>query len=84
MVAHFSIEMLAQFSVNIYRHEWMIDNIEIIKDFVGAKINPTVKSMMLTSEIIPTSYLRKKDTPLSILNFQELKKKGVEYLNESK
>lgn len=69
---------------HLRRHEWMIDNIEIIKDFVGAKIIPTVKSMMLTSEIIPTSYLRKKDTPLSILNFQELKKKGVEYLNESK
>jgi hypothetical protein len=69
---------------HLRRHKWMIDNIEIVKDFVGAKTNPTVKSMMLTSEVIPTSYLRKEDTPLSILNFQELRRKGIEYLDGSK
>ena len=69
---------------HLRRHKWMIDNIEKVKDFIGAKTNPIVKSMMLTSEVIPTSYLRKKDTPLSILNFQELKMKGIEYLDESK
>lgn len=69
---------------HLRRHKWMIDNIEKVKDFIGAKTNPIVKSMMLTSEVIPTSYLRKKDTPLSILNFQELKLKGIEYLDESK
>lgn len=69
---------------HVRRHKWMIDNIEMVKDVVGAKTNPIVKSMMLTSEVIPTSYLRKKDTPLPILNFQELKRKGVEYLYGSK
>lgn len=69
---------------HLRRHKWMMDNIEIIRDFVDAKTNPTVKSIMLTSQVIPTSYLRKEDTPLSILNFQELRRKGVEYLEESK
>ncbi len=69
---------------HLRRHRWMMDNIEMVKDVVGAKTNPTVKSMMLTSEVIPTSYLRKEETPLSILNFQELERKGVEYLNGSK
>lgn len=69
---------------HLRRHKWMMENIEIVRDFVGAKTNPTVKSMMLTSQVIPTSYLRKEDTPLSILNFQELKRKGVEYLDGSK
>lgn len=69
---------------HLRRHEWMIDNIEIVKNFVDAKTNPMVKSIMLTSEVIPTSYLRKKDTHLPILNFQELKRKGVDYLYKSK
>ncbi len=69
---------------HLRRHKWMADNIVIIKDFVGAKANPVIKSMLLTSEVIPTSYLRKEDTPLSILNFQELKRKGVKYLDEAK
>ena len=69
---------------HLRRHKWMMENIQIIKDFVCAKTNPTVKSIMLTSEVIPTSYLRKEETPLSILNFRELKRKGIEYLNGSK
>mgnify|MGYP002624090307 CR=1 FL=1 len=69
---------------HLRRHKWMVENIETVRDFVGADSNPVVKSMMLTSEVIPTSYLRKEDTPLSILNFQELKRKGVEYLDGAK
>ena len=66
---------------HLNRHKWLLDNIDKVRDFVGAKTNPIVKSMMLTSEVIPTSYLRKEETPLSILNFQELKRKGVAYLH---
>ena len=40
--------------------------------------------MMLTYEVIPTSSLRKEDTPLAILNFQKLNRKGVEYLYSAK
>ena len=66
---------------HLRRHKWLVENIDKVKEFVGANSNPVVKSMMMTSEIIPTSYLRKEDTPLSILNFQELKRKGLEYLD---
>lgn len=69
---------------HLRRHKWLVNNIETVKDFVDAKTNPIIKSMMLTSEVIPTSYLQKEETPLSILNFQELKRKGVEYLDVSK
>lgn len=69
---------------HLRRHHWLISHITQVRDFVGAMTNPSIKSVMLTSEVIPTSYLRQKDLPLSILNFQELKKKGIEYLNESK
>lgn len=69
---------------HLRRHKWAVDNINQIKDFVGATGNTIIKSMMLTSEVIPTSYLKKEETPLSILNFQELKHKGIEYLNKVK
>lgn len=69
---------------HLRRHKWLVGNIEVIRDFVGAGTNPTVKSLMLTSEVIPTSYLRKEDTPLSILNYPELKVNGKSYLDSSK
>ena len=69
---------------HLRRHKWLVDNIALVKEFVGSGTNPTVKSIMLTSEVIPTSYLRKENTPLSILNYPELKVKGQSYLNSSK
>lgn len=69
---------------HLRRHKWLVENIDKVKEFAQLSSNPLVKSVMLTSEVIPTSYLRKEDTPLEILNFQELKRKGVEYLYGAK
>lgn len=69
---------------HLRRHQWLKQNTQKVKDLVGAVTEPEIKSMILTSEVIPTSYLRKEDTPLSILNYQELKTGGVEYLNRAK
>lgn len=69
---------------HLRRHHWLKDNSEQLKTFIGTESEICIKSMMLTSEVIPTSYLRKEDTPLSILNFQGLKKGGIAYLNNVK
>ena len=69
---------------HLRRHKWLTENIESVRKFIVAESNPVVKSMMMTSEVIPTSYLRKEVTPLSILNFQDLKRKGLEYLDDVK
>lgn len=61
---------------HLRRHQWLTEHIGEVATFVGAASEPTVKSVMLTSEVIPTSYLRRDDTPLPILNFQEMKVKG--------
>lgn len=71
-------------SKHMRRHQWLLNNIVKVREFVKAQTNPTIKSVMLTSEVIPTSYLRKKETPLPILNFHDLKRNGVKYLYESK
>ena len=65
---------------HLRRHQWLTGHIGEVVAFVGASSVPVVKSVMLTSEVIPTSYLRKDDTPLPILNFQEMKMKGWEIL----
>ena len=69
---------------HLRRHKWITDNLSQVMKLIGASIEPTIKSMILTASVIPTSYLKKKDSPLSILNYSELKIKGVTYLDSSK
>lgn len=69
---------------HLRRHQWLINNVEQVKKFIGVTNIPTIKSMMLTASVIPTSYLKKEKSPLSILNYQELKIKGLDYLDSSK
>lgn len=69
---------------HLRRHKWIMDNMLKVMNYIGASIEPTIKSMMLTASVIPTSYLKKEDSPLSILNYPELKKNGLAYLDSSK
>lgn len=69
---------------HLCRHKWILENLEQVKKFIGISKNPVVKSMMLTATVIPTSYLKKSETPLSILNYPELKLKGLNYLDSCK
>lgn len=69
---------------HLRRHQWLKNNIEQVKTFIGATTAPTIKSMMMTATVIPTSYLKRENSPLSILNYPELKVKGLAYLDSSK
>lgn len=69
---------------HLRRHKWLIGNLAQIMSFIGIEKEPMVKSMMLTAAVIPTSYLKKEATPLSILNYRELKQQGIAYLDTSK
>lgn len=69
---------------HLRRHQWFANNKEQVKKFIGVDNEPTIKSMMLTASVIPTSYLKTKESPLSILNYPELKLKGLDYLDSSK
>ena len=69
---------------HLRRHQWLVNNMEQVKSVIGTTEAPIVKSMMLTAAVIPTSYLKREETPLSILNFPELKLKGLAYLDSCK
>ncbi|WP_205748862.1 YecA family protein [Emticicia sp. CRIBPO] len=64
------------------RDNWLKANINQVKDFVNAQEQPTVTSLIITSELIPTRYLRSEEIALPILSFRELKKKGLRALEE--
>lgn len=68
---------------HVERDTWMQANLDEVKNFVGATEQPKVKSIIITSELIPTRYLRAGELPLPIVSYRELKKRGTEGLLNS-
>jgi hypothetical protein len=65
---------------HVERDKWLQANLDQVQAFVEASSQPKVKSLILTSELIPTRYLRAEDIELPILSFRELRKSGIEEL----
>ena len=62
----------------------LTEHINEVAKHIGVAVTPRVKSMMLTATVIPTSYLKREKIPMSILNYPELKIKGVNLLDSCK
>jgi hypothetical protein len=62
---------------HVERDKWLQTNLEKVQAFVEAVDQPEVKSLILTSELIPTRYLRSEEIPITVLSFQELKRDGA-------
>lgn len=69
---------------HLRRHRWVTEHINEVAKRIGVAVTPRVKSMMLTATVIPTSYLKREKIPMSILNYPELKIKGVNLLYSCK
>ena len=69
---------------HLRRHRWVTEHIDDVAKRIGVADTPRVKSMMLTATVIPTSYLKREKSPMSILNYPELKIKGMDYLDSCK
>ncbi len=65
---------------HVDRDNWLQANLDQVQAFVGATNEPTVKSLILTSELIPTRYLRAEEIPLPIYSYRELKEGKTELL----
>lgn len=65
---------------HIDRHQWLNNNINQVKSFVGEDPEFSIVSIILTSEVIPLSYISKIQPQLPILAFSQLKSKGVDSL----
>ncbi len=62
---------------HLERDKWLKTNINQVKTFLEVTNSPTVKSLILTDEIIPTYYLKSGNLPLPFINFPELKRNGA-------
>lgn len=69
---------------HIARHEWLAANTDKLQNLfkVTQKIN--VKSVMVSSQIIPTTYIKMEVLPMPIIAFPDLKRKGPELLLNAK
>jgi len=65
---------------HVERDNWLQANLDQVKTLVGATEPPKVKSIILTSELITTRYLRTGEIPLPIISYRELKRNGYEEL----
>lgn len=66
---------------HVERHNWLNSNKDKICTFLKIDKEPMVASFMLTSEVIPTSYIKVDTIPLPIISFPALKENGIELLD---
>lgn len=59
---------------HIGRHVWLNAHKEELAKYLNVDEVKEVKSMMLTSSVLPVAYLRREESPLPILPFMELEK----------
>lgn len=65
---------------HLNRDTWLKSNIEILKKFINTENEVEIKSIIVTSEVLPLPYLRNKKLPLPFINFPELRRKGITHL----
>ena len=65
---------------HIVRHQWLNANKATVADFIGEKSDFQIKSLIITSEVIPVSYISKIDSPLPIIAMSQIDTKGIQLL----
>ncbi len=66
---------------HVDRHEWLINNQDQLAAFVEGKVPISVKSIILTSEVVPLKYVAGNDSPLPLIAFPELKRIGMKLIS---
>lgn len=54
------------------RHEWLCLHKKVLADFLRVEQVKEVKSVVLTSAVLPVSFLRSNDSPLPIVSYHDL------------
>lgn len=65
---------------HIERHNWLNNNKDQICAFLNINEQIKVVSYMLTSEVIPTSYIKAEELLMPIIAFPDLKREGIKLL----
>src|SRR5690606_33085677 len=67
---------------HVDRHNWLNNNKEKLQKLFKVETPISVKSLMLSSEVIPTPYIKSDELPLPIIAFPDLKREGTKLLFE--
>lgn len=62
---------------HVERHNWLNSNKAKLKAFLKIDNEPKVVSFMLTSEVIPMTYIKAEALSLPIISFPDLKNEGI-------
>ena len=65
---------------HLARHDWLQENKQQLCNLLKIDVIKDIRSFMLTSEIIPTSYIKAEELPLPIVAFPDLRQKGMNLL----
>ncbi|MCO5278934.1 MAG: hypothetical protein M9911_13175 [Saprospiraceae bacterium] len=66
---------------HVERHNWLNVNKGKLCAFLKIDKEPKVVSFMLTSEVIPMTYIKAETLPLPTISFPDLKNKGIKLLD---
>jgi len=65
---------------HVERDNWLRANKDKISAFLKIDNEPRIASFMLTSEVIPMTYINAEELPLPIISFSQLKASGTKLL----
>lgn len=68
---------------HVERHNWLNTNKDKLCAFLKIDKEPKVVSLMLTSEVIPTTYIKAEALPLPTISFPALKENGTKLLDSA-
>lgn len=63
---------------HVERHNWLSANKDKLCVFLKTAREPKVVSFMMTSEVIPMTYIRAEALPLPTISFPDIKNEGIE------
>ena len=65
---------------HVERHQWLMKNKAVVAAFINEKSDFIIASIILTSEVIPLSYISRIGTPLPILAYSQILSNGIDEL----
>ena len=68
---------------HLKRHNWLLAHTGVVKKLIGEDSDIRIVSFLMTSEVIPLTYISKVQPPLPILAFSKIQEAGLELMYTS-
>lgn len=65
---------------HLRRHKWMVQNAQKVKELVNSNHDVTIHSILVTSSVLPVTFLRELDLPMPVISYSEIEHNGAEII----